>query len=60
MRQKVRDIVFLILGVSLTIIFFTVVIPMLAIIGLIKVISVNSNSKCKWLSLIYKCETKCN
>ena len=39
MRQKVRDIVFLILGVSLTIIFFTVVIPMLAIIGLIKVIS---------------------
>ena len=39
MRQKVRDIVFLILGVSLTIIFVTVVIPMLAIIGLIKVIS---------------------
>ena len=39
MRQKVRDIVFLILGVSLTIVFFTVVIPMLAIIGLIKVIS---------------------
>lgn len=39
MRQKVRDIVFLILGVSLTILFFTVVIPVLAIIGLIKVIS---------------------
>ena len=39
MRQKVRDIVFLILGVTLTILFFTVVIPILAIIGLIKVIS---------------------
>ena len=39
MRQKVRHIVFLILGVSLRIIFFTAVIPMLAIIGLIKVIS---------------------
>ena len=36
MRQKVRDIVFLILGISLTILFFTVVIPVLAIIGLIK------------------------
>lgn len=39
MRQKVRDIVFFILGISLTILFFTVVIPVLAIIGLIKVIS---------------------
>ena len=39
MRQKIKDIVFLILGVSLTILFFTVVIPVLAIIGLIKVIS---------------------
>ncbi|HIT38076.1 MAG TPA: hypothetical protein IAB59_06345 [Candidatus Onthousia faecipullorum] len=39
MRQKVRDIFFLILGVSLTILFFTVVIPVLVIIGLIKVIS---------------------
>lgn len=39
MRQKVRDIVFLILGVTLTILFFTIVIPVLAIIGLIKVIS---------------------
>ena len=39
MRQKNRDIVFLILGVTLTILFFTVVIPILAIIGLIKVIS---------------------
>ena len=39
MRQRVRDIVFFILGISLTILFFTVVIPVLAIIGLIKVIS---------------------
>ena len=39
MRQKIKDIVFLILGVSLTILFFTVVIPVLVIIGLIKVIS---------------------
>ena len=39
MRQKVRDIVFFILGITLTILFFTVVIPVLAIIGLIKVIS---------------------
>ena len=39
MRQRVRDIVFLILGITLTILFFTVVILVLAIIGLIKVIS---------------------
>ena len=39
MKQKVKDIIFLILGITLTILFFTVVIPMLAIIGLIKVIS---------------------
>ena len=39
MRQRVRDIIFLILGITLTILFFTVVIPVLAIIGLIKVIS---------------------
>lgn len=39
MKQRLRDIIFLIIGVSLTILFFTVVIPVLAIIGLIKVIS---------------------
>ncbi len=39
MRQRLRDITFLILGVSLTILFYTIVIPFLAIIGLIKVIS---------------------
>ena len=39
MRQKVRNIIFLILGLSLTIIFYAIVIPFLAIIGLIKVIS---------------------
>lgn len=39
MRQRLRDILFLILGVSLTIIFYTIVIPFLAIIGLVKVIS---------------------
>ena len=39
MRQRIRDIIFLIFGVSLTIIFFTIVIPFLAIIGLIRVIS---------------------
>ena len=39
MRQKIRDIIFLILGITLTILFFTVVIPVLTIIGLIKVIS---------------------
>ena len=39
MKQKVKDIIFLILGITLTILFFTVVIPILAIIGLIKVIS---------------------
>ncbi len=39
MRQRLRDIIFLIVGVSLTIIFYIVVIPALAIIGLIKVIS---------------------
>lgn len=40
MRQRLRNIIFLILGVTLTIIFYTIVIPFLAIIGLIKVISV--------------------
>ena len=45
MRQKVRDIVFLILAITLTILFFTVVIPVLAIIGLIKVISTIRNFK---------------
>ena len=39
MKQRLKDIIFLILGITLTILFFTVVIPMLAIIGLIKVIS---------------------
>ena len=39
MRQRLKDIIFLILGVTLTIIFYTIVIPFLAIIGLIKVIS---------------------
>ena len=39
MKQRLRDIIFLIIGVSLTIIFYTIVIPFLAIIGLIKVIS---------------------
>ena len=39
MRQRLRDIIFITIGVSLTIIFYAVVIPVLAIIGLIKVIS---------------------
>ncbi len=43
MRQRLRDIIFLMLGVTLTIIFYTIVIPFLAIIGLIKVISMIKN-----------------
>ena len=39
MRQRLRDIIFLILGITLTIIFYTIVIPFLAIIGLVKLIS---------------------
>lgn len=39
MRQRLRDIIFLILGVILTIIFYTIVIPFLIIVGLVKLIS---------------------
>lgn len=39
MRRRLRDIIFLIIGVGLTIIFYAIVIPFLAIIGLVKVIS---------------------
>lgn len=53
MKQRLKDIIFLIIGVSLTIIFYTIVIPFLAIIGLTKVISTirHFNSRHKYAKI---------
>ncbi len=47
MKQRIRDIIFLIVGILLTIIFFTIIIPFLAIVGLVKIISILKQLKNK-------------